>query len=173
MTTRIILRTIISLSILNFAVAFAEDKAPTPTPLPKSGSLASSFAGGQNAGTSDKSWGTNVLDQEPAPIAGSVSKDGNKWVAKVFNNSKDTYSADVKIIQSNDRGGSAKNDYFSVSLRPGQSDSRSFASANGAINASLELTRWKKIGGEAKPEDTTKTGASASNAAAPTAVVKR
>jgi|GEM_PF-4716066 len=129
--------------------------APTPTALPKSGSLASSFTGGSSGGTS-KSWGSEILDKAVAPIGGSVSKAGTSWIAKVFNNSDKAYSADVKMVQINARGTVARNDYFSVSLAAGQSTQRSFSVANGAVSADLSLSGWKAKGGpEKKPEEKT------------------
>lgn len=155
---------IISLSVIacmSFAsIGLAEDAEPTPTPLPKSGSLATSFTGGASGSTST-SWGQDVLEKSAAPLGGSVSRSGTSWVAKVFNNSKDSFSADVKLVQINARGGSARNDYFSVSLRPGQSSERTYSVANGAVSANLELSGWKKLGGqEKKPESDAEAGSS-------------
>lgn len=133
-------------------LAWAETVKPTPTALPKSGNLASSLTGGAYGGTPG-SWASDPLKQAAAPIGGSVSQIGTSWVAKVFNNSEDTYSANFKVVQLNNRGISARNDYFSVTLQPGKSSERSFSMANGAINANLELSSWKKLGGDKKDGD--------------------
>ena len=140
--------------------AFAEPPAPTPTPLPKTGSLASSVTAGSSGGAAG-AWGSDVLEKSPAPIGGSVSKKGNSWVARVFNNSQDSYSANFKVIQVNDRGTTTRNDYFSVSLQPGKSSERTFSAANGAVSASLELNGWTKVGGSAEGEKAAAEGTAA------------
>ena len=126
-------------------------ESPTPTPLPKSGNLASSLTGGSNSGAPG-TWGQDGPGEaSSAPLAGSVSRSGNQWIARVFNNSTDEYSGDFKVVQMNARGGVARTDYFSVSLRGGQSSERSYSLANGGVNANLELTSWKKRSTPTKP----------------------
>ncbi len=149
MKTKLLLAVIITTVT---SIAFAATEQPTPTPLPMSGNLASSVTAG-SAGGAPGSWASDVLVQSPAPIGGSVSRSGNSWLAKVFNNSEDSYSANFKVIQLHARGDSIRNDYFSVTLAPGKSSERTYSVANGAVSANLELASWKKLGGDKKEEE--------------------
>ena len=129
-------------------IASAQDQAPAPTatPLPKSGTLASSQDLGYGDQKSTIQWGGAQLDgPQTAPLAGSVSDEGNGyWLVKVFNISKDSYTADIEVQQLNANNAPVKSDYFTISLGAGKSDEREVPSQETAANARVNLRSWKK-----------------------------
>ena len=110
---------------------------------PKSGTLASTSGGG--SASSVGGFGDTPLSDEDqaAPIGGSVSREKNSWVAKVFNNSKDSVSGNYKVIQKGKNGATIKTDSFSVNLAPGKSTERSFTANPLSVSGSLDVVSWK------------------------------
>ncbi len=122
-----------------------EGAASKATPLPRSGSLSTSISTGAVNQKIPDVWG-GVDGKDEAPIAGSVSRlNPSTWQMKVFNNSKDTYSANLGVVQRNSRGSVVKSDSFSYTLRPNQSESRTIAAGLNATEAALDLRSFKNL----------------------------
>ena len=121
--------------------------------LPKSGMLASTNNGGL-ANTAG-GFGDTALDDEEGnnPIGGSVSKAGNTWVAKVFNNSKRQVTGSFRVLQLDKNEKGVKSDSFSASLSPNQSVERVFPSNPLSVSGSLEIASWKSKKIEAPKEE--------------------
>ncbi len=137
-------------------------------PLPKSGTLSRSMSKGYQSTNVDMPWNKKNIGaglEVEAPISGSVSKlSSTQWVAKVFNNTEDTYTADLKVVQRNDRGVPIKSDSFTMTLKGKQSDSRFISATPATDDASLELVNWKNLSESKKKKEAT----TESEAAAPT-----
>ena len=146
-TSRFVL-TLLCLACLSCAsLALAADKAEKK--LPKSGTLStnSSSTGAGNHKV-DMPWGVDEQASN-APIEGSVSRaSGGDWMMRIFNTSKDTYSVDLAVSQTDARGSNVKTDHFSYSLRGGQSAERRVPAGLNSANAELKLNGWKKSGGK-------------------------
>lgn len=143
---------------LSFTVAIsagiAEETAKaekTATPLPKSGSLSVSTSGGQSGVSAPSPWGDGDVIGGSSPISGSVSRvDGATWKLFIQNSSDDTYTANVEVVQKNDRGSRVKGDSFSYTLKPKAKESRTIASAVNASSAELNLRNWRNLSQEKK-----------------------
>ncbi len=134
--------------------------------LPKSGTLSTSISTGSVASQIPGVWGgVNAMGDDPAPIAGSVSRSSaNSWEMKIFNQSEDTYSVNLAVIQTNDRGSQVRSDSFSYTLKPKQSESRSLPAGTGAVTASLDLRSFKNLSEKKRlREEAMKAGAGAPN----------
>ena len=116
---------------------------------PKSGVLSRSVTTGYDSRNVEMPWtkkGASTGLDEVAPISGSVSKISNKqWRMKVFNNTEDTYSVSLKVVQVTASGSYLKSDSFSYTLKPKQSEERTVSSTEATADASLELLSWKKL----------------------------
>lgn len=115
--------------------------------LPKSGILSSSVSTGAVTNNIPQTWGSDSdTSGTEAPIAGSVSRmNPSSWQMKVFNQSKDTYSINVSVIQRDDRGSQVKTDSYSYTLKPGQNESRTVSAGNNSTNAVLELRSFTNL----------------------------
>jgi len=132
--------------------------------LPSSGSLSTSISTGAVDRKIPDVWG-GVDSKDEAPIAGSVSRlNPSTWQMKVFNNSSDTYSANLGVVQRNSRGSVVKTDSFSYTLRPNQSESRTIPAGLNATEAALDLRSFKNL--SQKKRDAEKASKSGGDAAA-------
>lgn len=142
--------------------------------LPKSGVLSSSIRSGyQSRNIGDQWGGTDITgDAGAAPITGSVSRvSPQEWVAKIFNNTDDTYSASLRVVQLGKRGSQTKQDSFSYTLKPHSSASRRLASSSLTEEARLELQGWKKLGAKKAAKETKAANVEKAPAATPAARV--
>jgi hypothetical protein len=112
--------------------------------LPKTGSLAaSSMLGTGPASFADPFGGEDPSGREKSPITGSVSRvTADKWEIKIFNNSKDSYSVSVDLIQRDLRSTEIRRDSYSYTLKPESSKSERIAVGVGAQTAELTLRHW-------------------------------
>ncbi len=115
--------------------------------MPQSGVLSGTYSLGRESKAVAAPWGKQssaaVIN---SPLTGSVSKVSSKqWKASLFNNSKDSFSASIKVRQIDQRGNTVKTDNFSMSLKAGASDERLVSAASSAHSAELELVSWKKL----------------------------
>jgi hypothetical protein len=115
--------------------------------LPKTGSLAASSNFGTGpASFSDVFGGNDPSGREVSPISGSVSRiAADKWEVKVSNNSNDTYSVIIDIIQRNLHGTEVRRDSFSQTLKPGSSKSEKIDAGVGAQAAEVQLRHWSNL----------------------------
>ena len=132
---------------------------------PKSGTLASTSGGGTSSSVGG--FGDTPLTDEDqaAPIGGSVNREKNSWVARVFNNSKDSVSGNYKLVQKGKNGATIKTDSFSVNLAPGKSAERSFTANPLSVSGSLDVVSWKsnKKKEEPKKEESEDTNSETQN----------
>ena len=144
-------------ALLMFVTAgfvFAEDAdISSKKELPKSGSLSfSGSAGGNGSFGVGMPWGSD--EQGDSPISGSVSRAGtDAWMMRVFNNSKDTYSVSLRVVQKNERGTQVKSDSFSYVLKGGQKAERKVSSVPASKAGELMLDKWKNLTPKKKKED--------------------
>lgn len=134
--------------VVCFVVSTARAEVKQDKDLPKRGSLSTSKMTGSVVNNVPAIFGEeNPYETGTSPITGSVSKVNNTtWIAKLFNNSKlETYSIDIEIVQRNDRGTVVKRDSFSMTLRPGATNSREVSAGVGVLEADLNLLRYKNI----------------------------
>lgn len=114
--------------------------------LPNSGTLSET----RNVGTSGSfvpaPWGDDVLSEEEPPIGGSVSRlNAREWIMKVVNNTKDTYSVSLQLVQLARGSKPLKSDYYSYTLKPGASAERKFTTNQTVVDCALKLTKWKNL----------------------------
>jgi len=133
--------------VLPFA-AFAEDHHERK--LPGSGMLSRTQQGGNNVSI-DGVWGRDPSSSDPKnapPITGSVSRDeqGKKWRLSVANSTKDTYRAELELIQLDAASKKLKSDFFSFTLKGGATSARDVDAQGRSRNAEVRLVSWKKIG---------------------------
>ena len=106
-----------------------------------------------------------------APVSGSVSKISDReWRMRLFNNTDDDYSVDVKVQQNNASGNTLKYDNFSYRLKAKQSVERSVSSTPATADAQLVLLNWKNLTNRSKTQPLATGTQEASAAGAPTAV---
>lgn len=141
---------VVSVFVLG-GVAFAQSEATKKKELPQSGMLSATGSSGTHLKTPGV-WGGDGLtggtseSGDSAPISGSVSRTSpGNWKATVQNSSKDTYSADLEVIQVNERGSVVKSDSFSVTLKPGASYERNFSANGSSRQGQLKLKGWKQL----------------------------
>jgi hypothetical protein len=126
--------------------------------------LSGSYSGGPGKTAVDGNWGSGNEIESTTPISGSVSKvSGNNWMMKIFNNSKDSYSVDVSIVQLASDGSKNKEDHYSYNLGPSKSEQRSISALSHTVNCALRLNNWKKIG-SAKSADASASATKAGSA---------
>ncbi len=125
--------------------------------LPRSGSLAtSSVSGAASAAIPDPFGALDPSGHQISPITGSVSRvSADKWVVRVFNNSKDSYAVTVDVIQRAGRpgnggygalgGNEVRRDSFSFTLKPESSSERVVPAGVGSKEAELNLRSWKNL----------------------------
>ena len=115
--------------------------------LPKKGVLSVSGGGGGQDYKIPGEWaGQDATTGDAPPVSGSVSRiNKESWQVKMFNNSKDVYSASIAVIQYDEAVKQIKSDYFSITLKPGEKDVRTFSAAAGSKTAELNLQRWKNL----------------------------
>jgi hypothetical protein len=132
------------------APVLADQVKPTPSPLPKTGTLSvSASSNRQELGLPDTWGGNDPSGKEVAPIAGSVSRMGkDKWQVIVGNNSEDTYAVDVEVIQRDGRGSKTKSDFFSYTLKGGASQKQTVSGATTTESAELSLRDWRNLSAE-------------------------
>lgn len=129
----------------------AEEQKKAKKELTKSGVLSQTRSGGTAATEVDVPWGTDVLKDKPAPISGSVSRVGPRdWMLRVFNNTEDTYSASLEVVQMARGGNRLKSDHYSYTLKPKQKVERKFSTLQTVTDCSLNLTKWKNLSGDKK-----------------------
>ncbi len=141
------------LAIANLAIAQpSNDRQPSNNDqeLPKSGNLSTSLkSGAVNATIPDIFGGEDISDNNQSPITGSVSRTNNEsWTMKVFNNSKDQYSVNLDVIQSDVSGATVKSDSYSYNLKPGRSEQRAVSAGIGARDAALNLRSYRNLSAE-------------------------
>jgi hypothetical protein len=133
----------------------AEEQKNRKKGLANEGVLSQTHNGGTAAADVDVPWGTDVLKDKPAPIAGSVSRVGaREWVMKLINNTEDTYSVSVEVVQTcrdvclTKGVTKIKSDNYSYTLKSKQTVEKKFTTVASVTDCSLKLTRWKNITGE-------------------------
>lgn len=125
---------------------------PTPTVkivatkpnLPKSGVLSRSAQTGYGNKSYEVPWGPETGGtNEQTPLAGSVSKlSERELLAKVFNNSDQTYSISAKVLQYNARGVQIRSDSFSATIKPKSSYERRVPRGIGAEDIRFSMENW-------------------------------
>jgi hypothetical protein len=129
----------------------AEEQKGKKKELSMGGVLSQTRSGGTAATEVDVPWGTDVLKEKPAPISGSVSRVGaREWVLRMFNNSEDTYSASVEVVQMARGGKRIKSDNYSYTLKAKQKAERKFSTNQQVTDCALNLTKWKNLTGDKK-----------------------
>ena len=114
--------------------------------LPKHGVLSSTYTAGDQSMSVDVWAKKGAAVDAVSPISGSVSRVSDKqWQMKVYNNTDDSFNADVRVKQINSRGNVIKTDSFSLRLKPKESTDRVIAGLSAAADAQLELVSWKRI----------------------------
>jgi hypothetical protein len=115
--------------------------------LPKSGLLAvSSIAGAGRSITGDLFGGEDIFGDTLPPITGSLSRLGEgKWRFSVSNNTKDTYSVNLDLIQKSESDSTVKFSSYSYTLRPGQRESDDAMAGTGAMKAELFLRSYRNL----------------------------
>jgi len=95
----------------------------------------------------------DLENDELPPIAGSVRRSGaDSWIAKVSNNTEDSYSTSIRINQLSETGSIIKSDSFSYTLKPKGSVERTFSALASSKGAQLILERYTSSRGkESKP----------------------
>ncbi len=134
--------------------SYGEEVPRKPTYAPSGLLSQTKNTGGGGSANLEMPWGSEGVSQESnAPITGSVYRNSpTEWESKVFNNSSDaTFSASIKVTQQNPSGGSVKSDFFSVTLKPGESHVQQFRSANNTANAQLDLLSWREVSKKMQP----------------------
>jgi hypothetical protein len=140
--------TLLTCTVFSFLIvlqpAVAEEKRQRE--LPKSGTLAGSLVSGYDSKAVDMPWGEEVGDKEAPPISGSVSRVGpNQWVARIFNNTPDRYSVDLEVVQIGESGARVRSDYFSYTLKPGETAERPVRTGANVAQCTLNLRNWKNL----------------------------
>jgi hypothetical protein len=127
--------------------------------LPKSGILSRSLDTGYQSKDVNLPWGygekDKVRDEDSGqpPITGSVSKVSERqWIMRVFNNSEDSYSVDLKVTQRDNRDTVLKTDSYSYNLKPGEKAERNISSYANTADAQLALVSWRKLSSAKKKE---------------------
>lgn len=148
--SRLVPALVLSVNLTLFSSLAGAQSESTPSkerPLPKSGLLAVSSVSG--AGTSvvgDVFGNQDIFGTELAPIAGSVSRRGDAaWSFSVINNSSDTYSVNVDLVQKNEVGTRVKFSSYSYTLRPSQREGEDVAAGTGARRAELSLRSYRNL----------------------------
>ena len=114
--------------------------------LPKSGTLSSTYNAGFQAKSVDVWSRKGESIEAAAPLSGSVSKgSASQWKMKIYNNSDDSFDANVRVRQTNAKGLAIKTDSFSYRLKPKSSNERSISAVAGSVDAQLDLVSWKRI----------------------------
>ena len=72
---------------------------------------------------------------------------------KVFNNSKDQYSVNLDVIQSDVSGATVKSDSYSYNLKPGRSEQRAVSAGIGARDAALNLRSYRNLSAERRKRE--------------------
>jgi hypothetical protein len=141
-----LLRTFGALLVLVCAVsAVAEEKKEKK--LPKSGLLAvSSIAGAGRSITGDLFGGEDIFGDTLPPITGSLSRASEeKWRFSVSNNTQDTYSVNLDLIQKDESDRTVKFSSYSYTLKPGQQESDSATAGTSAMKAELHLRSYRNL----------------------------
>lgn len=144
LTRRVFAPLAVVLLVGSLAQAVPAEAQEKKRELPKSGTLSATAGRGNVV---EGVWGGVDLSGEQAPpVSGSVSRiDPNNFQMRAFNNSKDTYSLSLQVVQVDQRGNAVKRDSFSYTLKPNQSAERTVRSAPGAVDARLDVLRWKNL----------------------------
>ncbi len=134
-----------ALLILVCQAANAQEKRAKK--LPKSGLLAtSSIAGAGRSITGDLFGGEDIFGESLPPITGSVARVGeDRWRFAVSNNTKDTYSVNLDLVQKNESESTVKFGSYSYTLKPGQSESEEVSAASGVMKAELHLRSYRNL----------------------------
>jgi hypothetical protein len=139
-----VLLTLLTFLMLQIGTIEAEEKKEESS-FPQTGTLASSNPGSKT--NSVDVWSDeNAKDTSQAPpISGSVSKvNGKDWIAKIFNNSDAPISANIAVVQLDKLNRKLNTQYFSVSLKPGESVDRKVNASSTTNQCYVELRGWKK-----------------------------
>ncbi len=129
----------------------APDTAAARKNEPNAGVISSTQRGFRST-VVDTAWSGNGGAETGNPIAGSVSRlSPREWKMVLANNSKDPYSVDIAVQQIDARGSVTKTDHFSYTLKAGQSVERSVSAGLNAVDAKLNLGRWKNLAPPEKP----------------------
>ena len=138
---------ILKLSVISCLLLGVHAQAETAEKeLPKSGSLSTSSAGTSASRAVPDAWGgVDPQGKESAPITGSVSKQTpTKWIARVFNNTDETYTVNLVVNQFNRSNTKIKSDSFSYTLRGKQSAERDITALSTTEQCTLDLVNWTK-----------------------------
>ncbi len=137
----------------------AEEKKKKKKELPSSGTLSQTRTAGTSGSFVPAPWGDDVLSDEAPPIGGSVSRVGARdWVMKVVNNTKDTYTVSLELVQLGRGSKPLKSDYYSYTLKPEAKVERKFSTNQNVADCALKLTKWKNVS-KKKPAESGKTPA--------------
>lgn len=153
MTEKKFLTTLVISTLLFSGVTFAEGKDN----FPGSGNLAGSYAGTSKHPSYGGPW-TSKKDKansyDESPIAGSVSKVSNeKWVAKIFNNSKSTYSVRYEVVQYDSNHSRLKSESFTNTLSTGQSRSIDISALARTASCEINLLSARDLTPEVSKKD--------------------
>ena len=150
----------IALSIgLSLGVAYCQDGEGKKPELPKSGVLSRSLTTGYQSTNVDMPWNEkNAALTQQAPVTGSVSRiSPREWRMRVFNNSQDTYSVNLRVRQLSNSGAQLRSDSFSYTLKGGESAERALAAAFNSEDAILVLDSWRNLTPKKKETQATPT----------------
>lgn len=137
--------------------------------LPATGVLSQTRSSGTAGNSVPAPWGSDALDKSAPPITGSVSRLGkDEWAVRIFNNSEDTYSVSVEVVQMGRGSKRLKSDNYSYTLKGKAKAEREFKANQGVTDCVLKLTRWKNLTAkkkEASPSPTKAAGGEVSEKA--------
>lgn len=103
-----------------------------------------SIAGSTGGSTVDY-VGSDPYGVEVNTISGSVSRQGDGWLMKVFNNGKERYNVTVEVIQLDAKGTRLRSRTSSFSLSSKQVKEERLSLPNDVASCSVNLLRVKKL----------------------------
>lgn len=131
-----------------------EEEKKKKKELPTSGMLSETRHVGTSGSFVPAPWGEDLLGDQAPPIGGSVSRVGaREWIMKVVNNTKDTYSVSLELIQLTRGSKPLKSDYYSYTLKPEAKAERKFSTNQSVVDCALKLTKWKNLSKKKSAEE--------------------
>ncbi len=136
---------------LQLASASAQSEVPTPPVKPtiaNSGSLSTTYRGGGSGGISvgNAFNDIGVSQGNPDGIGGSLSRlNSQELRAVIVNNTQETYSISLEAIQSGASNRKLKSDYFSATLKPGETYERLLRASPSFISGELRVRSTRQL----------------------------
>jgi hypothetical protein len=131
------------------APLYAEEEKKEKSPwegLPQSGTLALTSSGGPGNNAQIDMWAPVAIgdsELKGPPLSASVSKVGvQDWLMKLFNNTPDTVTAQLRLTQLSKSGSQVKSTSFLYTLRGNQSIERRVSALPITVDCRLDLQGW-------------------------------